>query len=254
MLFTDFEHKFEIYAAENEPLGAFTYLLGALSVMFKQVDFNKIKQSCVLRGIGFSPAFRDKMKATTNTEEVLDVLDDFYIYCNWLNVRYLKIIVKNADMSEAEKLISSFEKHFYSKKVSEVKDNIHCGKSFVHEHVHNITLKINTRGHELTVEELIKYCRGLESMGLPEGSVTPTDSGQPGCLLLACAIPLHSCLHAYEKIQLNTLRFRKLHIQYINIESYPKIFSYPFNKITKEFLVKKVNKGWFIPCNVYVNI
>ena len=50
------------------------------------------------------------MKAATNTEEVLDVLDDFHIYCNWLNIRYLKMIVRNAGMSKAEQLIDSFEK------------------------------------------------------------------------------------------------------------------------------------------------
>ena len=123
------------------------------------------------------------------------MLDDYRTYCNWLNVRYLKIIVKNVGIPKAEQLIESFEKHFYSKKVSEVKEFIDC-KSFDPEYVHIIKVKINALIDRWTVKELIKYCRELENMGIPEGSVTPTDSGQSGCLLLACAITLHCYLHA----------------------------------------------------------
>jgi len=242
MFFTDFDQTIEKYAVDNNPLGAFTCLFSYLSGLFKQEDFNKIKTSCLLRGAGFSPDFREKMKAATNTEEVLDVLDDYYAYCNWLNVRYIKIIVKNARISKAEQLIDSFEEHFYSKKVSEVKEYINC-KSFDPEHVHVIKLKINTYDDKLTVKELIKYCHELENMGLPEGSVTPTDSGQPGCLLLACNIPLHCCLLAYEKIRLNCFRLRSLHIQYINFVSYPKIFSFPID-VTEDSVLKITSEGY----------
>jgi len=224
-LFTDFNKQLEKYADEDNPLAAFAYLFSYLSELFQHEDFTRIKRMCLLRGVGFSPDFREKMKAATNTEEVLDVLDDYYTYCNWLNVRYLKIIVKNARMSIAEQLIDIFEKHFYSKKVSKVKEYIDC-RSFDPKHVKFINVKINVCGDQWTVKELIKFCRELENMGLPEGSTSPADSGQPGCLLLACAIPLHCLFHAYEKIKLNSFKLRELHIQYIEFVSYPKIFPY----------------------------
>jgi len=225
-------------------LGAFICLFNHLSKLFKQEDFNEIKPSFLLRGAGFSPDFREKMKAATNTEEVLDVLDDHYVYCNWLNIRYLKIIVKNAGMSKADQLIDTFERYFYSKKVSEVKEYIDC-KVFDPRYTHNIRLKINTFDDKLTVKELTRYCQELENMGLPEGSVTPINSGQPGCFLLTCAIPLHCCLYAYEMIKLNSFKLRKFHIQYIDIGSYPKIFPFPFS-ITEKSLQKIASKGWFI--------
>ena len=249
-LLTDFNQRIEEYADDNNPLGAFTYLFTSLSELFEQEDFTKIKRTCLLRGAGFSPDFREKMKAATNTEDVLDVLDDFYIYCNWLNIRYLKIIVKNAGMSKADKLIDSFEKHFYAKKVSDVKQYINC-KSFDPKYVQIIKLKINTHKDNLTVEELTKYCRELENMGLPEGSIIPIDPGQTGCLLLACAIPLHCCLHAYEMIKLNSIRFRKLHIQYIHVESYPKVYSFPFC-VTEESVIKIASKGLCIHTYVII--
>jgi len=241
--------KIEKYADDNNPLGAFTYLFSNLSELFQQEDFIKIRRTCLLRGAGFSPDFREKIKAATNTEEVLDVLDDFYAYCNWLNIRYLKIIVKNAGMFKAELLIDSFEKHFYSKKVSDVKEYIDC-KSFDPKYVHIIKSKININGNNLTVAELTNYCRQLENMGLPEGSITPADPGQSGCLLLTCAIPLHCCLHAYEVIKLNCFRLRKLHIQSVSFESYPKVSSFPFS-VTEKCLPKITSTGQCIGYCVY---
>jgi len=205
-----------------------------LGKLFQQEDFTKIKRSCLLRGVGFSPDFREKMKVATNTEEVLDVLDDFHIYCNWLNIRYLKMIVRNAGMSKAEELIENFEKHFYSKKVSEVKEYIDC-KSFDPKYVHTIKLKINTNNDNLTVEKLTKYCRELENMGLPEGSVTPIDSGQKGCVLLACTIPLHLCFRVYQMVKLNSFKLRNAHIRFIDIQSYDKVLAFPLH-LTKESL------------------
>ena len=247
--FSEFNEQIERYADDNDPLGAFTYLFSNLSELFQHEDFTKIKRTCLLRGAGFAPDFREKMKAATNTEEVLDVLDDYYTYCNWLNIRYLQIIVKNAKISKAEQLIDCFKKHFYTKKVSEVKQYIDY-KSFDSRYVQIIRLKINKSADRLTVENLTDYCRELEYMGLPEGSVTPTDSGQPGCLLLACAIPLHCCLHAYKMISLSSFRLRRLHIQYISFESYPKIFSFPCH--IKEESLLKITKGQFVhftcPC------
>ena len=226
LLHADFDKKIEQYADENNPLGAFTCLFVNLGELFQQEDFNKIKQTCLLRGVGFSPDFREKMKAATNTDEVLDVLDDFHLYCNWLNIRYLKMIVRNSGMSKAEKLINRFEEHFYSKKVSDVKGYIDS-KSFDPKYVHIIRLKINTNDTNLTVEKLTDYCRELENMGLPEGSVTPTDPGQPGCLLLSCATPLHLCLLAYKMIKSNSFKLHRLHIQFVQVDSYPKIHSFP---------------------------
>ena len=251
--FVDFDRKIEKYAKDNDPLGAFSCLFDNLGKLFQQEDFSKIKRTCLLRGVGFSPDYREKMKAATNTEEVLDVLDDFHIYCNWLNIRYLKMIAINAGMSNAEHLIDIFVKHFYSKKVSDVKRYIDC-KKFDPEYVHIIKLKINTNGDNLTVEKLTDYCLELENMGIPEGSVTPTDPGRSGCLLLACAIPLHCCLHAYEMIKLNSFRLRKLHIRYIHLQSYPKVYTFPFC-VTEESLIKITRKGLCIHiiyiCNNY---
>ena len=81
----------------------------------------------------------------------------------------------------------------------------------------------------LTVADIIKYCETLEgNMGVYAGSVTATEC-QPGCLQITCVIPIHCALHAYETAKTNFLKFRQSHIQYIEIESFPKVFAFKFS-------------------------
>ena len=226
--FLDFDNVFEKYDKDNNPVGAFAYLLNQLAKLFQEEDFDELQKTCLLRGAVFSSDFKKDIQAANNSDAILDVLDNFKIYCNWLNTRYLKIIVINAGMPKAEKLIMSFEEHFYGKKVSDVKKYF---KSiyFDPNHVQIVTLKINANDEHLTVRNLTEYCQELENdMRLPEGSISPADSGKRGCLLLACAMPLHCCLYAYEMMRLNSFKLRKLHIQFLQIGSYPKIFSSSF--------------------------
>jgi len=51
--FTDFNEKIEKFADDNDPLGAFAYLLIHLSKLFEQKNFAELKQICLLRGVGF---------------------------------------------------------------------------------------------------------------------------------------------------------------------------------------------------------
>ena len=69
-------------------------------------------------------------------------------------------------------------------------------------------------------------------MGVYAGSVTATEC-QPGCLQITCVIPIHCALHAYEMAKTNFLKFRQFHIQYIEIESFPKVFALNFQSCLK---------------------
>ena len=92
-----------------------------------------------------------------------------------------------------------------------------------------VNAKIVRSFTNLTVADIIKYCEKLESnMGVYAGSVTATEC-QPGCLQITCVIPLHCALHAYETAKTNFLKFRQSHIQYIEIESFPKVFALNFS-------------------------
>ena len=195
--------------------------------MFDEVNFTQLKNACIQRGTRLPGEFKQQIKAADKLDDLLDVLDN-PMYCNWLNVCLLKRIVKTIDIPEAKCLIQAYESCVYSRKVSDVEIHFHSDY-FKPSHVSLVNAKIVRSFTNLTVADIIKYCEKLESnMGVYAGSVTATEC-QPGCLQITCVIPLHCALHAYETAKTNFLKFRQSHIQYIEIESFPKVFALNFS-------------------------
>ena len=190
------------------------------------MNFTQLKNACIQRGTRLPVEFKQQIKAADKLDDLLDVLDN-PMYCNWINICLLKRIVKTIDIPEAKNLIQAYESCVYTRKVSDVGIHFHSDY-FKPSHVSLVNAKIVRSFTNLTVADIIKYCERLESnMGVYAGSVTATEC-QPGCLQITCVIPLHCALHAYEMAKTNFLKFRQFHIQYIEIESFPKVFALNF--------------------------
>ena len=188
----------------------------------------QLKRACIQRGTLLSKDFKQEIREANELDALLDTLDN-PLYCNWLNTRLLKRIVKTIDIPEAERLILAYENCVYSRKVSDVMTHFDS-RCFKESHVSLVNIKISTRFESLTVADIIDYCQKLEcNMGVCAGTVTAAQC-QPGCLLITCVIPVHCALHAYETAKSNFLNFRQFHIQYIEIESFPKVFALKFAK------------------------
>ena len=218
--------------------------------MFRKVDFTKLKDAFIQRGTLIPSEFKQQIMAAVELDDLLNVLDN-PMYCNWLNIRVLKRIIKIIDMQEAKCLIQAYEKSVYSRKYSDVTTHFHSDY-FKQAHVSLVNAKILASLESVTVADIVKYCERLESnMGVHAGSVTATKC-QPGCLQITCVIPIHCALHAYETAKTNFLHFRQFHIQYIEIESFPKVFALNFN-IQEEHNLDKITSGalvcklwWFL--------
>ena len=198
-----------------------------LGILFGEVNFVKLKNACIQRGTPLPSEFKQKIKAADKLEDLLDALDD-PMYCNWLNTRLLKRIVKIINIPKAEHLIQVYEKCVYPRKLSDVRKHFRSNY-FDPSHVSLVKAKIVALFKSLTVYDIINYCQELEDdMGIYTGSVTATEC-QPGCLQITCVIPLHCASLAYEMAKINFLKFRQSHIQYIEIESFPKVFALRFS-------------------------
>ena len=202
-------------------------MLHKLRIIFGEVDFLELKSAFAQRGTLLPSEFKQQIKAAVELDDLLDVLDN-PLYCNWLNIRVLKRIVKAIDIQEGKCLIQAYEKCIYSRKFSDVKKYFQL-EYFKQSHVSLVKAKIVKFFESLTVDDIIKYCETLEcNMEVNAGSVTATEC-QPGCLLIICVIPIHYALHAYETAKTNFLRFRQFHIQYIEIEPFPKVYALSFS-------------------------
>ena len=215
-----------------------------LRTLFGKVNFIRLKNACIQRGSLLPNEFKQQVKAAVELDDLLDALDN-PLYCNWLNIRLLKRIVKIIDIKEAKCLIQAYEQCIYSRKISEINTYLHSDY-FKQSHVSLVNAKINRSVENLTVDDIVKYCERLESnMGMCAGSVTATEC-QPGCLLITCVIPVHCALHAYETAKSNFLRLRQFHIHYIEIEPFPKVFALKFSVSLDEL------ESGRLPCDVVI--
>ena len=89
----DHDSYIERFKHESDAVGAFLYLFNKLAALFETVEFEEFKKMCALRGHGCPPDFRKQMQAAETLDEIMEILEK-PTYCNWLNTRLLKTIVK----------------------------------------------------------------------------------------------------------------------------------------------------------------
>ena len=152
-----YTEKFE----DDDVVGAFAYLFYKLRILFGEVNFTQLKSACIQRGTLLPSEFKQQVKAAVELDDLLDALDN-PMYCNWLNIRVLKRIVKTIDIQEAKHLIEIYEKCVYSRKVSDVEMYFHSDY-FKQSHVSLVNAKIVKSFESLTVGDIIKFCEKLES-------------------------------------------------------------------------------------------
>ena len=135
-------------------------MFNKLQILFNEVEFTQFKNACIQRGTLLPSDFKQQIKAAVQLDDILDVLTDPR-YCNWLNIRLLKRIVKTVNIPEAKLLIQAYEKTVYSRKVSDVKIHFHSDY-FYPSHVSLVEAKILRSFESLTVGDIIKYCQEME--------------------------------------------------------------------------------------------
>ena len=84
-------------------------------------EFRTIRNSCVAQA---SEPLRGLIKRTTNTHCLFEVLADNNKYCNWINVRFLKVIAIACGNEQLQSLIENYKTVIYSKTLREVWDCI----------------------------------------------------------------------------------------------------------------------------------
>lgn len=208
---------------DEDVFGAFSYLLSRITKIFAKLELTELKTVCMARGMPLPREFQKEVKKAENLDDILDMFNNT-IYCNWLNVRLLKVIANNIDDKRAVKVIKMYEDNVYSRKVSDVKSylSLFC---FDENTVSKIEVEINKSHEGLTLKEAVQVSESLEKILKTYPSSVSLAGSNPGCLRITVMIPLHCSLYAFEMAKKNFLKLRQFHIQYLEIESFPKIFA-----------------------------
>ena len=214
-----YEEKF----SESDVEASFLYLLSKLEALWSDADcFNELKKMCERDNL-----LTDKLKSDVNN---VNSLEEFVTllarspFCTWLELRILKRMAKVAEVPEATHMIDVFEKCVHSRKCSEVE--AYFREKYINpDHLTLVEAKLNQNANDLMVCDLIEYCHKLESILKIPPKSTAVVAYKEGCLKICFAIPTYCCLHAYEIAKINYFRLRPIHIQYLQIGTFQKIYA-----------------------------
>ena len=208
--------------SEDDVEASFLYLVSQLEALWSEVDFSELKKICK-RDNRLSNELRINVSEARNLEKTFDLLT-ISPFCTWLELRILKRMAKVADVPEATNMINVFEECVHKRKCSEVKP--YFKKEYINpDHLTLVEAKFNKNPDNLIVSELIEYCHKLESIfRIPAESSIPIRS-EEGCLEICFAIPTYCCLYAYEVARSNFFKLRPIHIRYLQIGVYPRIYA-----------------------------
>ena len=197
-------------------------MLSRLEELWSNVEFSKLKNTCK-RDRRLSDKLRNDLQSTTTLEEMFDLLSDSQ-FCTWLEIRILKCMAKVADVREATSMLSIFEECVHSRKCSEVV--VHFKEEYINpDHLTLVVSKLNKNAEDMIVADLIKYCYKQESiLRLPPESITLVNSNT-GCLEIHMVIPCYCSMYAYEVVRSRFFKLRPLNIQYLQIGSFPKVYT-----------------------------
>ena len=222
----DYRERF----SEDDVETSFVYMLSRLEELWSNVEFSKLKNACKRDG-RLSDELKNDLRSTTTLEEIFDLLSDSQ-FCTWLEIRILKCMAKVAGIPEATSMLNIFEECVHSRKCSEVR--VYFKKKYVNpDHLTLVVSKLNKNAENIIVADLIKYCYKQESiLQLSPGSITPVNSNT-GCLEVYMVIPCYCYMYAYEVIKSCFFKLRPLNIQYLQIGTFPKVYTTNMTKSTE---------------------
>ena len=117
-------------------------------------EFKTIRNSCVARA---SEPLRGLIKHTTDTHHLFDILAENNKHCNWMDVRYLKIIAIASGNKKLQSLIENYTDVMYSKRLCEVWDYIPHYSTVRDEYYSEVKAKFGDKNPDnMTVKELIR--------------------------------------------------------------------------------------------------
>ena len=232
--FKHYEERFSEHDVEN----AFIYLLEKLEALWSEVDIHKLRKVCT-RDPRLSNELKSSLRDASDLDKMFDLLSSSP-FCTWLEITILKRMAKAAEIPEATRLIETFEKCVHSRKCSEVK--LYFKKQYINpDYLTLVSAKLNANVKQWIVSDLIKYCLQVESiLDLPARS-NALINYKNGCLEISFVIPTYCCLHAFEIARSNSFRFRSIHIRYLQVGTFSKVYTLNIEKENTKWLLEQAS-------------
>ena len=167
---------------------------------------------------------KKRVQEAGDLNALLDTLADSP-YWSWIDLRLLNAIVVASDSRASKDLVTSYKKHVFSKKLSEVIPSI-PSKEVGDENYTKIVSKFGKDLEEITIFDLLERKYELETniMDLKSGTCALAHIAK-GCIEIHWYIPTDYIDHVYRAASLKRQTFRTLHLLFLQIGVYKKIYS-----------------------------
>lgn len=208
--------------SQDDVEDSFMHLLEKLECLWSEVNVSKLISVCS-RDIRISAELSARLRSITALDELFDLLSKTPFF-SWLEITILKRMARVAEVSEATKLIMLFEECVHHKKCSEV--DLYLKKQYINpSHLTCVIAKYNRNSENLIVADLINYCRKLETLSGLQAESSALIKYEKGCLKVCYVIPMHCRSRAYKIARKNFFKLRLIHLQYLKIEEFSKIYA-----------------------------
>jgi len=213
----------EVFKDNSDVVEAFDYLCNKITEFWNMMEFQKFKKICEAVVGNCHREFVGKVKAAKDIESMVVAFKDSG-FCNWLNIHLLKKVSKLAEISEAQKIVQDYETCLHKKKVSEVQPYFKA--MFFHPNkFSSVQAKINESFEDIIIANLLKYRKAFKSdLSIPNGLISVADC-VIDCQIIKLSIPVSYSFHVFYMAKRMHHIFRRYHIQYLQINSYPIIYS-----------------------------
>ena len=209
---------------------AFLYLTSNISELLQKENFRTIRRACVEqintpKGAQLSPDMKHRVQTANDLDALLDTLADSP-YWSWIDLRLLKAIIAVASNSRqtCRKLVNAYENQIFSKKLIEVISSI-PRKEVTDEIYGKMVSKFGKNLEEITINDLLKLKSELETviMNLKSGTCALACIVE-GCIEIHWFLPNDYVDHVYNAASLKRHTFYTLHLQYLQVGTYEKIY------------------------------
>ena len=208
---------------------AFLHLTTCISKQIQNKDFGDIKRACIAQastpgGAQLPPDMKERIRASKNLNALLDTLVDSP-YWSWIDLRLLRAIVVASGSRAALKLIEAYKSQVFSKRLFEVISCIPDKEVSDKYYYDKIISKFDKNLEEITIKDLLDRKDKLETviMDLKSGTCALA-SIVKGCIEIHWFIPTDYVNHAYNAATLKRHNYHALHLQYLQIGPYEKIY------------------------------
>ena len=209
--------------------GAFVCLTSRVAEYLATAKFSSIRRACITQtntpnGVQFSPDIEKKIKSSTNLDDLLDVLAESPFW-SWIDLRLLEALVAASGSSKCDTLISSYKEAIFSRKLIDILPNV-PSKELKEKYYMKIVSKLDKEADDITVADLLEFRSQLEVVIMDiKNGICVLDHFKDGCVEIHWYIPAEIVDHAYQTASIQYHKFHELHLQYLQIGSFPPIYN-----------------------------